>query len=489
MSVAALRGPAAVTVAVAAAAIAGFALAQEELAVVALVVAAALYVLLAPGIGAVAAGVVVLTAGMPFYGTGWFGNLRGSLGLFTLTLVAFVALLAATRWREWRVVAASRGAWVLAGFIGIVLLSLVVTSDEPVSREAAKTYLGRAFMFPLALLLALGTMHVTSLSRTLSVAVRALVAVALVGSLLAIPQVAAGIAYLAPGPEAAAADLDQYYGKRAIGVAESSGAWGAFVALALALVMVRLTRTPSWPLAAIALLLSLGLVLSGLRSGIAAILLVALLVAFAGSGRRRLRLAGLGALVLAIALAFSLGNFRSFVAGGAPDGQVEIGGGRLGVDESAEARYQLTRAELELGIRHPLTGVGLGRIGPELASLDADYLDTGESRSTGVVPGAALEKHNVYAGLFAELGLPGAILFVAALAAAAAAGLRARRQASGELRLIVDGLLAALLAAAALAAFTEADRQVFLWWVVGALLGVRAALLRDQPTSAITSSR
>ena len=434
------------------------------------------------------AGVVVLTVGLPFYGTGWFGNLRGSLGLFTLTVVAFVALLAVTHWREWRVVAASRGAWALAGFIGIVLLSLVVTSDDSGSREAAKTYLGRAFLLPLALLLALGAMRATSLRRTLSVAVQALVAVAVIGSLLAIPQVAAGTAYLAPGPEAAAADLDQYYGKRAIGVAESSGAWGAFVAVALALVMVRLTRAPSWRLGAITLLLSLGLVLSGLRSGIGAILLVALVLAFAGEGRRRLRLAGLGALVLAIALAFSLGNFRSFVAG-APDGQVEVGGGRLGVDESAEARYQLTRAELELGLRHPVTGVGLGRIGSELGTLEADYLDTGESRSTGVLPGAELEKHNVYAGLFAELGLPGATLFVAALLAAAAAGIRARRQASGELRLIVDGLLAALLATAALAAFSEADRQVFLWWIVGALLGVRAALARDQPMSATTSSR
>lgn len=488
MSITALRGPAVVTIAVAAAATAGVALAHQELAVVALVVAAALYVLLAPAIGLVSAGIVLLTVGMPFYGTGWFGNLRGSLGLFTLTLVAFVALLLATRAREWRVVAASRGAWALGGFIAVVLLSLVATSDDGVSRDAAKTYVGRAFMLPLALLLALGTMRVAALRETMSVAVRALVAVAVLGSLLAIPQVALGTAYLAPAIDAATANLDQYYGKRAIGVTESSGAWGSFVAVALALVMVPVTRRPSWSLAAIALVLSIGLVLSGLRSGIAAILLVALVLALTGGAPRRVRLAGLGALVLAVALAFSLGNFRSFVAGGAPDGQVELGGGRLGVDESAEARYQLTRAEIELGLRNPLTGVGLGRIGQELGSIDADYISPDNARSTGVVPGADLEKHNVYAGLFAELGAPGALLFVVVLGAAARAGWRARRRAGGELAFIVDGLLAALLAIAALAAFGEADRQVFLWWIVGTLLGIDAAL-RRQPTSATTRSR
>ncbi|MBA2536966.1 MAG: class I SAM-dependent methyltransferase, partial [Actinobacteria bacterium] len=92
------------------------------------------------------------------------------------------------------------------------------------------------------------------------------------------------------------------------------------------------------------------------------------------------------------------------------------------------------------------------------------------------VAGQALEKHNTYAGLFAELGPPGIAVFLALLAAGFRALVRVRRRAiDSEEVALADGLFAALAGTVVIAGFTEADRQVFLWWILGLAFGLAAA--------------
>jgi O-antigen ligase len=164
--------------------------------------------------------------------------------------------------------------------------------------------------------------------------------------------------------------------------------------------------------------------------------------------------------------------------------RAKIGSGRLAGDESANFRYLISRAELELGRRHPLAGVGLGNLGPALGELPPRYV----SPKQGLVPGVPIEKHNTYAGLFAELGAPGALTFVALLLSSGYILFRSRRafaRASDEVALI-DGLLGALVATVIVAGFTDADRHAFLWWIVGLALGISALVGREQPRRAVT---
>jgi O-antigen ligase len=175
----------------------------------------------------------------------------------------------------------------------------------------------------------------------------------------------------------------------------------------------------------------------------------------------------------AAAVALAFGSFRTFLTGGNPaGGTIALDRGRLSEDESARARLILSRAELEPGARHPAAGIGLGNVGAGLTTLHSGYL----RHQSLIVPGAPIDTHNAYAGLFAELGAPGAAAFLALLAAGFVAPLRARRAVPPEARTLLDGLLAGLAGTAVVTAFTDADRQVFLWWLLGASFALSSAL-------------
>ena len=117
-----------------------------------------------------------------------------------------------------------------------------------------------------------------------------------------------------------------------------------------------------------------------------------------------------------------------------------------------------------LGLREPVTGIGLGNVGPELTTIDAAWLRD----QTLVVPGVPIDRHNTYAGTFAELGFPGLVVFLGVVAY----GLwvlvrRLRRTGDPVERSILRGLTAALAGTLVVAFFSDADRQIFLWWILG----------------------
>ncbi len=291
-----------------------------------------------------------------------------------------------------------------------------------------------------------------------------IVAVAVAGALLSLIQAGLDAGY--PVPEDDPRSIEQFEGNRAIGFSEHPNTWAAFLLLPLGFSLAAWIKRGGWQLPIGIAAAVVGIILSESRSGWLAALVVfpALLLA---RGRRAQRFVA-GGLVVAVTAAGLLVAFGGFVDSD-----------RLSRDESAEFRLALNRSELELGARYPVAGIGLGNVGSEVAKLSADYLTDDAGRRV-VPPHAFADRHNVYLGLFAELGLLGLVLFVALLGAGVASLLRSRRLAEGEAeRAVLDGLLAALLATAVVAAFTEADRQVFLWWILGLAFGLELVLRRS----------
>jgi O-antigen ligase len=297
---------------------------------------------------------------------------------------------------------------------------------------------------------------------------------------LSLVQVATSHGY----PDAASASVAQFVGKRAIGFSEAAGTWAAFLVIPLGFALARWRRTRSLVYALATFAITIGVILSGLRTAWLALIAVAVVAAFLRGGSRRVRLALPLLLVVALAVTLASGNFQHYLAGGrATWNSLSFGHGRLGEDESAQERFLLMHAEIDLGVRHPLTGVGLGNIGPRLGTLHRSFRNS--SGTVLLTPGEPIEKHDVFTGLFAELGLPGVAAFGAVLITTATVLLRARaaarRRAESE---IVEALLLTLFATALLSLATEADRQVFLWWVVGVAAALGAVLretMRAEP--------
>ncbi len=425
----------------------------------------------------------VVTAALPVYGVGWF-ELGSAVGLLTLLLATLVAASGVWALAGWRSLLRAPPAWAFVAFAALALASLVLAPRGPVSLELAKRYLARELLLPLALaatLVSLGRARAFVLARRLGLAT---VAVASVGAVLSVVQVDRGRAYLHPGGRDTL-HLAQFVGERAIGLAEAPGTWAAFLlvplAFALAIFAHSARRGERTATGAALVLIALALALSGLRSGWLAAGLMVALTAVAVGPSLRLRAAALTLALAGGVAAYQSHNFRVFLSGGgtaAPAargstaGDVrgpELGRARLGRDESARFRVAITRAELELGRRHPLFGVGLGNIGEALRELPPRF----HRPSSGLVPGVPIEKHNVYSGLLAELGAPGLLLFLVLPAAGLWGLVRLRRTVrAGRDRATVEALALALVGTLVVAAFTDADRQVFLWWLLGLSLGL-----------------
>ncbi len=465
-----------------------------------LVVVASLLVLAGIRWGATAGTAVVLTLALPLVDVGWLELHRTLVGLFTILLLALLAATAAeaTAADVRRALRTSLPPLLLL-YAAIVGASLFLAAERTdVSRSLAKTYIARELLFPLVLgtgLVALGARTLPTIHRL----VQALLLAGVVGSVLALVQIERLEGYLAP-PGTSATAVAQFIGTRAVGLAEAPGTWGSFMLLPFSYCVVVFARRPAWRHGALLACLTAGLVLSGLRAAWLGVL-VASIVTIAIRVRSPRRLTAVVAVVaVGAAFPFTLGNFRLFLKGGGADTiqriqhgggtaatstpadaasvaiekqSVAIGKGRLGVDESARYREVLSRAELDLGIHHPLTGVGLGNIGPALAVLRPSYVvDHPES---GVIPGVVIDKQNTYAGLFAEFGAPGILAFLAIGLAALRSVQRTRQRVDDP---IADGTLVALVATAVLAAFWDSDRQVFLWWLVGVAIALETLARR-----------
>jgi hypothetical protein len=405
------------------------------------------------------------------------------VGLFTAMVAALAIVTLAAAPRHWLTTIQHRSTWLLLTFSASVAWSFLLAPRTEISLHLEKTYFARTFVLPLAIATSLAAL---GLSRSLDLLVRlreVLIGVGVAGSLLAVLQIGASRGYFAP--PATKEFTAQFVGVRAIGFSEAPGTWAAFLLLPIAFLVAGAVRRPTLLRAAALVVLLVGLAFSGLRSAwlAAGVVIVGGTVLAAGQRWRRMVPLALGAFSLVVALQFS--NFRAFL-GGAGSNQVQqesgeqaqrgpqLGKARLSADESLRFRYHIMRAELELGRQHPVAGVGLGNLGFALAELPSEYL----SRDVRLVSGAPVEKHNTYTGLFAELGVPGAGAFIAVIVGEFFLLFRIRRAlppGSRSLEL-VDGFLGALTATAIVAAATEADRQVFLWWISGVVIGLAVVM-------------
>jgi len=293
------------------------------------------------------------------------------------------------------------------------------------------------------------------------------------GGVLSVVQMAFDAGYVHPPGDDAAAIAD-FVGERAIGLSEHPGTWAAFLILPAGLVLASLVARPRPGAALVLLLIVVSMGVTASRAGWIAtsvLLLVGAVLAGRRLGLRRALVAVpvvVAAVAAAAALAIGLGALQR-----APDGWRSVGR-----DASTTFRVLMVKAELELGRRHLVRGIGLGNIGVALAELPPDSL-RGKAASGEVVviePRPFADRHNVYLGLFAELGVLGPLLFAAVLVSAAVTLARIRGLVADRDRELVDGLLLALLGSAIVAAFAEADRQAFLWWVVSCALAIGAAM-------------
>jgi hypothetical protein len=483
-----------VLAAAAAAGVAGISVTRDHPTALSALVLLSLFAGLTALFGIIQGVVLLFSLALPAYEVGWFDLFHGSIGLFTLMVLTVVAVVVAAAPREWLLILRRRATWPVIAFAASVAFSLAVAPRTDLSTHLAKTYLGRALVLPLSLAVAVAALSRADAFRLLARIRVGVVLVALAGSILAILQIGTARGYLVPSNTTIY--IEQFLGIRAIGLSEAPGTWGAFLLLPIAFLVSVLVRRPSLLGAAVLLMLFVGLAFSGLRSAWLAggVVIIGLSLLAPGAWWRRLTPIALTVCSVLIALQFT--NFRAFLNGAGSNevhsstttsrGQQNpsLGRGRLGADESLRFRYDITRAELELGRRHPVAGVGLGNLGLALKELPASY----RGAQKGLVPGVPIEKHNTYAGLFAELGSIGALTFLAVIASGFIVLTRLRRIVQGtplEVEL-VDGLIGAFAATSIVAGFTEADRQVFLWWVLGLAIGLAAATQRRNPARAST---
>jgi O-antigen ligase len=427
--------------------------------------------LLAPRRGPLAAGLLVVTALLPTYDAGWLATLGHGFGLFTVFVGALTVVAVLTyRLALWRL-ARDRGAILIAVFALIVVGSLLVDPRGDHSVGTAKTIVARAFLLPLLLLLVAYAIPRDRARHLVDDFGTAVIVIALVGVPVSIAQVAFGKGYI----DAASPAVSQFVGKRAIGFSSHPAAWAAFLLIPVGIASARWLRERTLWFGLAALAIAFEIVLTGLRSGWLALALMAVLGVFAAKGW--MRAAGIAAIVVSLGVAFLIGNFRTELQGGNPSGALGLGKGRLGIDESARQREILTHAEVDLGLRAPLTGIGLGNVSQEIGTLHKSYLRDQHL----IVPGSGVTPHNSFTGLFAELGAPGLSAFLALFAAAFLALLRGRRAAATpRMRAVNEGLLAALSGTAVLAIVTDADRQVYLWWILGVALLLDALRRQNQ---------
>jgi hypothetical protein len=440
---------------------------------------------------------VVLSVALPLVGVPWMANYAVGLGLLTLLLAVFAVALA------WIAVCDRGGivtvvrdvlrnplTWGILGLLAWVAASLVLAPRGPDSLRIAREYAGRETALPLMLavgLLSLGPAAALAGGRRLAGWV---IATGVAGSVLAVIQMAGNVAYLAPHGE-----LSAFVGERATGLSEHPGTWAAFAVVALALAGARWLHGGGRMLAAFVVLLSAGTVLAGARAAWLSALACCLLVVVTPVAPLARRVALVALVFAGVGISAvvwksdtivdavrpdhsSAGGGKPAVKPSAPVQNPALGAARIKVDESAKARIVLTTAELELGVRKPVTGVGLGNIGPAMVAPPVPAIRGKTRADAGFTPGEPIEKHNTYAGLFAELGVAGPLLFAWVLLATLRLLVATRRRVRDEKALVglVDGLLAALVATAVTALFTDADRQPFLWWICGLALTVGLAV-------------
>jgi O-antigen ligase len=465
---------AAVGAGVALAAAGGALVARDEYAAALLVAAAAVAAGVAFAAGVVPAALVVLTLGLPFYDSS-FATLGSRVGLLSVVLpVAFVLVVLrhgrdalVLRSAGWRGVA-------LAAVAAVIALSVLVGPRGDSTFGLAKTYAAVGFLLPLTLALALAPLSRRAATILVVLLAAALGVAAVAGAALSVLQIARDAGYpIAPGdPD----EIRQFVGTRAVGLSENPNTWAAFLVLPLTLLGALAIRTRNLLAGAalVAILVSLGL--TGSRSAwIAAAVGIAVLAVT--SGRSALRLSGRTALALAVVVVAAAAGV-AFAVGGHERGRIDRGG--VTSDYSTSERYLYLRAELHLGARHPLRGVGLGNIGTALDELPPRLLSDSDppiGPPAAILPGDFADRHSAYFGLFAEQGVLGVAAILVVLVAGFATIVSARRGARTPLELAIgDGLLAALAATAAVALFADADRQAFLWWVLGVALGFELAL-------------
>jgi O-antigen ligase len=453
---------------VSAAAAAGALAARDEWPWVVLVCLLALGAFAFTADGVVAGVLVALSAGLPLYDSA-LAELGAGAGLLTVLLsIAAVAALAAGARRARSLPLPDRRVAAVVVFPIVIALSVLVGPRGDSTLGLAKTYAALTFVLPATLALAVASRTRPGAVRLAGALALTVCVVAVVGSALSVAQALFGTGYpiLEGDPDA----LEKFVGVRATGLSEHPNTWAAFLLLAFGLLGATAVRTRNLvaAVAALAVVLSLGLTAS--RSGwLAAAVGAAVLVAAAG---RRAFVFG-GVLVVAAAVAFTLGAATrdTFDAG-------------LFSDDAASERLLYARAELELGRRHPLRGVGLGNIGTAIGELPPDMLrseSSGGAPPTVIRPGDYTDRHSTYLGLFAEQGVLGVASFVVALAVGLWALVSGRRRArTADEVVLVEGLLVALVATAVVAAFSEADRQPFLWWIVGVSLGLHLVFGRPE---------
>jgi O-antigen ligase len=450
---------------------AGLALGTDRTALAVAILALAAWVALAAELDVLAAGLVVLTAALPAFSLGPASDLAPNLGLLTLLLAGLVAAAIVGDLAVVGRALTTPRLIIPAAFVAVVLLSGVVGLDPSRSLGIAKTETARLLLLPIAVVIVMMKRDRRQACRLVDRLGLVVLAFGLLGAALSILQVGWGIAY--PGGSSEDASLDQFVGSRATGLSEHPNTWAAFLLLALAFCIARWRVYRSgWPIACAALLI-LSLALTGSRSGwLGLFAMAALTLVWIGGTKRRV--AFVVAAVVAVLAAGLFANFREFTLG--TSGR----NARLSFDDSAHFRAELIRGELRIARLHPLAGVGPGNIAEGLKKLEPGYL---ERHDLYFVSGA-VDKHNTYTGLLAESGVAGLVLFCALFLTAGLSLRRTSRRASTPSeQLAVNGLFAALVAMFVMAAFTDADRQVFLGWILGLAFGleVLSATAYSQP--------
>lgn len=236
--------------------------------------------------------------------------------------------------------------------------------------------------------------------------------------------------------------------------------------LAVALLLCRPRPALRLVLLATIALDAAGIVLTFSRAGFLALAVVTLAWLWKLRHRREGRAAFLLLIVLAVAC-------LPFLPAGYTDRLATVTDTRADATGSAQERWSDTVSALRYVSKNPIVGAGIGQ----------DVLALNEER------GARWRQvHNVYLQYAVDLGLPGALLFVALLWGCLAGVFRveraAERRGATEMAHLASGIRISLLAFLVAGLFHPVGYHFYVFYVAGLALSLRAAWTRLVPAGA-----
>ncbi len=344
--------------------------------------------------------------------------------------------------------------------VGQIMLGVLDTSH---AIEVTKRILGRAIVLTLSIVWTIHAVDVFSRRAMYENAVFLLIALGVLGSILSVFQVYAGVGYIVfVGQEYA---IERYHGSRALGLAESPGTWGTFLLIPLSFAIMSYKNIKNIAINISVIAIMCGIMLTKSRSAIIGVVAIVVWWIFRGNViiSKMWRYVCASVFVVIVVVVAILYAYN-------PDtGTV--------VDRSVGDRIIIWYNAWYLFLDNMYIGVGMGNFETIMAQMcwykDIPYDYHGDIIRSDV------EAHNFYVDILVETGILGFTIFMAFLwsvwrgMSKYVRGVRDTRT-----RMLIYGIQGALIGVLSSGVGQDLEHHMALWWLLG--VGLASCMLEPE---------